>query len=311
VPLSDNPNRRLALGWVIALCLATDFFIAPIINSLSGPPSVWVMGLVFSLVGCILAQGNVLAAWLAWGDKPFLRRLAIHWEIAATLYCLWLAGMGLAMRDDHEFFEIVLTVMLALPLVSLAAQLPPWITRYLFGWRLVRAAAEGYEGTDLPLKIRDLFLATLLVGASLAPARIVPPMPVERASERWAVWGVAFTVASVISTIGMLPAGAILLHGRSLRRGLIFGSLYAAGLVSLLWIIEMILARYPRGAGPPPQLYVGVTGLMLGYAGTLMSIAVVARLYGYRLVWRSRHFAGVVSDAELKFAGLPAAESPS
>ena len=91
----------------------------------------------------VLAQGNLLAAWLAWSDGPFLRRLLTHWKIAAGLYLIWLVGFGLATaRNGKVPPGIAAIVALGVPLVSLAAQFPLWVARQWFGWRLVREQAD-------------------------------------------------------------------------------------------------------------------------------------------------------------------------
>ena len=52
--------------------------------------------IVLPLVGCTLAQGSLLAAWLVWGDAPFSRRLLWHWIIAGCLCGVWLIGLAVA-----------------------------------------------------------------------------------------------------------------------------------------------------------------------------------------------------------------------
>jgi hypothetical protein len=93
-------------------------------------------------------------------------------------------------------------------------------------------------------------------------------------------------VTGIISTIGMLPAGALLMRPRGLARALWYGGLYAALLVSILWLVVVGLQRwYGAGSVGPFIFYVGLSSLMLGFAGTLILAAVAARLRGYRLVW--------------------------
>jgi hypothetical protein len=134
-----KPAPRIAAAWLIVPCLACDCLMMPALTSLSGPPYEVGWAIRFGIVGCVLAQGNLLAEWLAWGDGPFLRRLLAHWKIAAGLYLIWLVGFGLALaRHGRVPPEIAKTVALGVPLVSIAAQLPLWIARQWFGWRLVR-----------------------------------------------------------------------------------------------------------------------------------------------------------------------------
>src|SRR4029453_2540951 len=155
----------------------------------------------------------------------------------------WSGGFGLAVGGGRVPPIIAATVALGVPLVSIAAQFPLWVARQWFGWRLVREQAEGAEP---PLAIRDLMLATLVVAVSLALARLAPSPD---KGEMWPVWGVACAVATVISSIALLPAGALLLRSDAVgglraepfSRGLYWSGLYAAAWIALPWIIVAVL----------------------------------------------------------------------
>jgi hypothetical protein len=274
-------HRRphISAAWLIVPCLACDFLMVPVLSSLEGPPHEAGAAVAFGIVGCVLAQGNLLAAWLAWSHGPFLRRLATHWTIAVGLYLVWLVGLGLALRIDREAPQIAAVVALGVPLVSIAAQFPLWVARQWFGWRLVRESAQAAHPSEPPLAIRDLMLATLAVAASLALARLAPSPD---AGEVWPIWAAAFTVASAISTIALLPAGALLLRMQPFSRGLAWSGLYAAAWIALLWVIVGVLRFYAL-ALPPRALVVGLSSLMATFAATLMLTAVIARDRGYRL----------------------------
>ena len=270
---------RIHLAWLIVPCLAADGLMVPALRLLDGgPPGEFGALFAFGIVGCVLAQGNLLAAWLVWGDEPFLRRLLTHWKIAAGLYLIWLVGMVLALRREREMPQVAATVALAVPLVSLAAQFPLWVARQLFGWRLVRENAD--TSREQRLSIRDLMVATLVVAASLALVRLAP---FQKESERWAACSAFFTVASVISTIALLPAGSLLLRLPALGRGLKWSALYAAAWISLPWILVAALRWYGSVNLPPRPLFVGLSSLMFTFAATLTLTAVIARDRGYRL----------------------------
>jgi hypothetical protein len=174
-------------------------------------------------------------------------------------------------------------VALGVPLVSIAAQFPLWVARQWFGWRLVREQAEAAHPSEPPLAIRDLMLATLVVAAALALARLAPSPD---AGEMWPVWGVAVFVACVISSIALLPAGPLLLRPRLLSRALKWSALYAAAWIALPWIIVAALRLYGSVNLPPRAMFVGLSSLMFTFASTLMLTAVIARDRGYRLASR-------------------------
>lgn len=314
------PKPSIHLAWLIIACLAADGLMLPVFSSLSGPPHDIGAALTLGIIGCVLAQGCSLAAWVAWGDGPFLRRLAEHWAVAGFLFAIWLVGFAAAVALSGRIPpEISTTVALGVPLVSLAAQFPLWVTRQWFGWRLVREPADGAQTSELSktphgplsetersplpktprspphktessplpktehLTIRDLMLATFVVAVTFALARLAPsPDP----GEMWPVWGVLSTVASVVSTVSLLPAGVLLLRQRPLSRSLVWSSLYALALISLIWVAVVLKFWFAPGMLAPRAIYVGLSSLMFTFAATLTLAAAIARDRGYRLTSR-------------------------
>lgn len=296
-----HPKPRIHLAWLIVPCLVADGLMVPVFMAVSGPPQEILVALALGVVGCVLAQGCLLAAWVAWEEGPFLRRLAVHWIVAACLYAIWLVGFGLTVAGSAGRIppKIAATVALGVPLVSLAAQLPLWVTRHLFGWRLVREEAgptlpshqqsplSETQPSPLPkterLLIRDLMLATLVAAVTLALARVAPSPD---AGEMWPAWGVASAVATVVSSISLLPAGVLLLRKRPLRQGLVWSSLYAGTLISLVWLAVVLKYQFAPQMLAPRAIYVGLSSLMFTFAATLTLTAAIARDRGYRLTSR-------------------------
>src|SRR5207247_1671271 len=106
------------LGLLIVLCLACDFLMVPVLAPMPGPPKMPEFPLLLSVVGCVLAQGCLLAAWLAWSGQSFWQRFTRHWIVAAILYLVWAAG--LAVSQPSQFALAVSVVGLSVPLVSIA-----------------------------------------------------------------------------------------------------------------------------------------------------------------------------------------------
>jgi hypothetical protein len=292
-PLTELSRPRIHVAWLIVLCLVCNFLMVPAFSSLAAHPGELRAAFTFGIIGCVFAQGNLLAAWLAWAEGPFLRRLAIHWIIAAGLYLIWLGGLFLTSLVGHTISrgptsdprQVAQTVALGVSLVSLAAQLPLWIVRQWFGWRLTKEDAERTQPIEPPLAIRDLMLATIIVAASFALARLVPSL---KQSELWTMWTVFFTAATVISTISVLPAGAMLMRGHPFTRRLAWGSLYAAVLIAVPWIIVLDVWWYGTAPVPQRHVLVGLSSLMFTFAATLVLTAAIARDRGYRLAWGRR-----------------------
>ena len=290
--LQSSPAVIWPMLAVAIACVLTDFSLGPMFDNLRTPgPKVIEAACFFALLGCTLAQGNLLAAWLVWSERPFLRRLVCHWLTAAVLYGAWVIGvMRTAPTEDGRM--ICETIGLVVPLASLAAQLPLWITRQWFGWRIIRAASKEQRPGERPLTIRGLMGATVLVAVALTLTRMAPVPAAQRGKEFSVALVFGFLVATGISTVGMLPAGRMLLGMQRFRAALGWSGLYATALISLVWIVRELMMRYALNGGPPILACAMLSGLMFGYATTLMVVGSVARAHGYRLV-RGRRSGGV------------------
>ena len=276
-----RPFTGLAWWLLVALSLAADFAMVPIVTSSAGGPP---PPLLAGALGSTLAQGSLLAAWLVLRDAPFSRRLAGHWAIASGLWLVWFVGLSLTAPEGADIRAIGLTVACFTPLVSLGAQLPIWAMRHQFGWRLTRLAAGQREGPDQRLSIRDLLIATLVVAATFALARAAPALQQE--SEIWFALFIGLAIASVVSTIAIVPAALMLLRPRSFARGLALTGGYTVSLVALHWMIAAVVHWYGGRVGPG-IIHADLSVLMLSYALTCCLAAYVARGWGYRLASRT------------------------
>ena len=278
VPAASNdrsPSALLAL--LIAISLASDFLMVLAPAMIPALPIVY-FPLLQATVGCTLAQGCLLAAWLAWGDQPFWQRLLRHWIVAAILYLVWVAG--LALGQPNQFRQLSMMVGLSVPLMSIAAQLPLWIARQMFGWRLIRG--EENDGTRrAPLSIRDLMTATVVVAVTLALARLAPSPDGKPIGMLWVIM---FGAATTVSTMTLLPVSPLLMRTPRFGREVLFACLYAAFWIGLPWLI--VLVAWGRGLFPPPPLAVliGLSFLILSFAATVILAAAAARSRGYRLI---------------------------
>jgi len=250
VPVVSNdrsPSALLAL--LIAISLASDFFMVLAFAMIPALPMIF-FPLMQATVGCILAQGCLLAAWLAWGDQPFWQRLLRHWIVAAILYLVWVAGLwvsgqALGQPDQFRFRQISMMVGLSVPLMSIAAQLPLWIARQMFGWRLIRG--EENDGTRrAPLSIRDLMTATVVVAVALALARLAPSPDGKPIGMLWVIM---FGAATTVSTMTLLPVSPLLMRTPRFGRGVWFACLYAAFWIGPPWLV--VLVAWGRGLFPP------------------------------------------------------------
>lgn len=283
--LADSSTSRMnhrqsivLLGLLAFVGLACDFLMVPAlgivpVQPIPGAP------IFLGLVGCVLAQGCLLAAWMAWSDQPFWQRFALHWTVTAILYLVWIAGLCVQRPDG--FAQVSAFVGLSVPLVSIAAQTPLWIVRQVFGWRLIRGDLSRDTGPG-PLTIRKLMLVTGIVALALAPARLAPSLD---GKEIGSIWIIMFVIASATSTIALLPASAVLLRTQQFQRGVLFAGLYAGFWLGLQWIVILVAHNTGLFHVPPLAIVLGVSCLIISFAATVVFAAAAARASGYRLVW--------------------------
>jgi hypothetical protein len=218
---ADNDRYRTAfLALLLVVSLASDFLMTPAFVQVPRVPIV-IFPLLQTSVGCTLAQGCLLAAWLAWGDQPFWQRLLRHWIVAAILFLAWVAGVVLA--QPSQFRHLSMMVSLSVPLISIATQLPLWVTRQVFGWRLIRGQ-ENNGTRRAQLSIRDLMTATVVVAVALALARLAPSPDGKPIGMLWVIM---FAAATMVSTMTLLPVGPLLMRAPRFGRGVLFACLNA------------------------------------------------------------------------------------
>jgi hypothetical protein len=274
---SNDRSPSVLLVLLIAISLAADFLMVLALAMIPALP-VFFFPLLLATMGCTMAQGCLLAAWLAWGDQPFWQRLLRHWIVAAILYLIWMAG--LALGQPSQFGQLSLMVGLSVPLISIAAQLPLWMARLMFGWRLVRG--EGHDGTRHPrLSIRGLMTATVVVALALALARLAPSPDGKPIG---LLWVIMFCAATAVSTITLLPVSPLLMRTRQFGHGVLFASLYAAFWIALPLL--SVLVAWSRGLFPPLPLpvLIGLSFLVLSCTTTVILAAAAARSSGYQLI---------------------------
>jgi hypothetical protein len=206
-----------------------------------------------------------------------------------------LSGTGQALAQINQLRQLSMMVGLSVPLMSLAAQLPLWIARQMFGWRLIRCERNQREiepgelrhcekndaARPAPLSIRDLMTATVVVAVALALARLAPspdgkPIGI--------LWVLLCGAAIGLSTMTVLPVSPLLMRTPQFAVGVLLACLYAGFWIGLLWLI--VLVAWGRGLFPVPPLAVliGCSCFILSFAATVILAAAAARSRGYRLV---------------------------
>ena len=272
------PAAGMALGpsWLgliglAALFVIVNFSVIPLMELIDDESFI-----VVACMGVMLAEGFVLAAYLVWGSGQFWQRFVFHWTAALVLGTIWLLGAIVGAGGDSFIRDVLENVPVSLPLASLAIQLPLWIARLYFGWRLVDECADPSPAR--PLAIRDLMLGTLVVAVSLAAARLAEGMLHEN-SDGWLFWAIVGPSLAGISLVSVLPVAVWLLRLRDLSIGLICIPIQT--MFAILVTVIIVAISEPRLRLEEVLI---VATIIVSFAATLSLAALAARAAGFRLV---------------------------
>jgi hypothetical protein len=270
-----DPRRQLRTWFeLVGVFLLVNVAVAPLMDAFNqNDPGAL---LVYACFGIIPVQAAALSVWLAWGPRPFWRRLWVHWSIAAVAVAAWLFGLVLAdgFDDLDDGLEIVLPTAL---LFGLAVQLPLWIVRGIWGWRLVRRG-HGEPPADEKLSIRDLMVGTVIVAVSMAAVRVSPE---SNESGFWPAMGMMVLISSGASVAFLPPAAAWLLGGRSSARGVLWTLLYAI-LAGVVLIVAYFVLEQPISGHDAWEMFCASVSIF-SFAAMLILTAIAARRTGWRL----------------------------
>jgi hypothetical protein len=277
---------------VIGLLGAINFVLMPVLSS--GGPAGMGMGLLLtSLFAAVAAEAGILAVWLVWCEWPLSLRLALHWLAALFLFGCWALGAAAVWPSEpydpnRVLFQtkVLPGTAAALPPISLAVQLPLWICRLVFGWRLLRTPTHRPPPVVRKLSISDLLVGTTVVAVSLGCLRLVAFDPQQIEAQYWAGWGLGVLALIAISSLLLLPLVAIVL--RPVGNGLA-GVLTVCflALISISVGIPLVLTLRAMGAPPPVHEVLLVSTAFLSTLGATMAAPLwLARSLGYRLRFR-------------------------
>lgn len=130
--------------------------------------------LAITLLGVCIGQVNLIATWAALAPGNLVVRLP--WSLLMGMF-LWYA-LVLGNRLNGSFPLDEATVLGAALLFGIVvAQLPLWIAKRTFRWRLVRTLdnLEQVDRQHSQFQIRHLLLGTLLLSLALSPLRVILP----------------------------------------------------------------------------------------------------------------------------------------
>lgn len=213
---------------VLGLCAIANFLVAPLMDVFG--PNERGAPLVYCCFGWIIAQFGILSVAMTLGRESFVRRLAMCWGVAGFLLVTWIAGLAVSLRDSPRMLSEMFDhqgwwLLVAIPLVFIGAQVPLWIARFSFGWRL--SFSENFDRTLWPywppffkpepvtfdslagdgkLPLRDWFVTIGLFSLILGFGRALGSQ--SRGLDHLEFWGAMLLAgcgAALVSTVTTLP----------------------------------------------------------------------------------------------------------
>jgi hypothetical protein len=279
---------------IVGLLGAVNCLLMPVIAA-AGSPGFGIALLLAAMFGAIAAEAGVLAVWLVWCEWPLSLRLALHWLAALFLFGCWVLGSLAAWQADPYYPDrflfqpkLVVATAAALPPISLAVQIPLWLCRLVFGWRLVRTAKSQRPPTESKLSIRDLLVGTSVVAASLGCLRLVALDPQQIEARYWALWGLGVLALIAVSAVVLLSLVAIVLRPAASETAAALMLICSVGIFGAVFI-PFLLAMRTIGPGirpPPHEPFLVISVFLTSFGGTLAAPLWLARSYGYRLRFR-------------------------
>jgi cytochrome b561 len=266
-----------ALAAIGAICAVVNFATPQLMQAISERDIAAIV--VYSCFGWFPFQAMALTAWLVFGRERFGTRLTLHWLVALLLFGAWAAGVNIAAYDRRENYNEIFLVFASLGIASLAMQIPLWVLRLYFGWR-VESIDAAKPQPELPLAIRDLMVGTFLVAVSLGFARLA-------SSGRIQFWPVAWLMVvgglSALAIFSLLPFGLFALRKIRPGRCFLFTSIYAT-----VWYLGTIFVFnffhfFQPYAVPDFWESIGLGLVLLNFAGVLIITQQLVRALGYRL----------------------------
>lgn len=235
-------------------------------------------------LGLMGGQVGALSCALVWSHQPFLARLIVLWLVGLVLYSCWLLGLISAVetaywREDFRL-EVAQGIAASLPAVSLALQLPQWLARFYFGWR-IEPHGTADSGARKSLAIRDILTGTTVAALTVMALRFFQRDAAEMTTAMWIGWALAASVLAVVSAILTLPLVFLILRGYHPLGAILF---MAMGSPAVFGAIIYIITLIDGGPGGPDAEIIAM--MLLAGTSCVATTSVpfwLFRCAGYRL----------------------------
>ena len=279
-------SMKCRLGGLIGAFLLADFVFFPSARyvreqlALSGFLDAFCAGL-------ILAQMGLLSVLAALGTGQALQRQLLIVSLLFFAVLASVAGlfdMDMMVGDVYVLpSEQIGPFLYVVPLLFLASEIPLWIFRIFFRWRIASPNFSHLTRTAPTVTLAGLILTTAAVALAIACARAGQQLYDETTLQSW--WEtVLFAMILVIVVNSFFPPAVVycVLRLKSLRTILLIGSgtVLLFWLLILLWFLFLVLSEMIDDVDVPLlSLAMSFFGLIAGLFVPLLGF----RFAGYRL----------------------------
>ena len=184
-PASTRPINRMLL-WSVIGTLVGIFFAVDVITPGQTPNNLGSEWIFAVMIGVCIGQLNLIALWASLAPGNIVIRVSTSLLLTMTMWY----GVILGNRvDDFDFLglhhrrpdmtranALLLIAILLIGVVIL--QVPLWIAKKRFRWRLTRRPGDADESLheDRQFRLQHMLAATFLVAVALSPLQqILPP----------------------------------------------------------------------------------------------------------------------------------------
>jgi hypothetical protein len=277
LPPAGPPGRIAVWGTsavLIAVFLALDFVTPYVFRD--GPEFRWWMVV---LLGTCVGQVNLIATWAALAPGNFVVRLPWSFLLATALWYALLLGGRFARLDEALIVGAILYFWVG------AAQVPLWIAKLVFRWRLLGEPDGAAQSPPGPwqFNLRHLLLATFLVAVALAPVRqVLPPGP----PGLFSIAGEVLATIAAVMTSNLLITVPCTWGAIASKRAIVPLALGWLFCCSLLTGVECVVVSRFLGPIVEPLFEFGRYLFLFNVCqgATVCSVLLIYRALGFRLV---------------------------
>jgi hypothetical protein len=274
-----TPVKWIVTAGIVCMFLAINF-LTPML--LDAPIDEWIFLVAIAI--CV-AQINLIGTWAALAPGNIMLRLP--WCLLLAVLMWYSLVLGNRIESQYFSHEDALTLGLVLLFAVVVAQIPLWIARKVFRWRLVSWVLEGQLSAsgDYQFHLRHILLGMVFLSLALAPARLVLPAgDIESLRLEPQLW-VLLPAVALCNLLITVPCiwGAFLDAKRLVP--LAFGWLFYCGILSAfeLGMLSLIL-------GPPGDDEAMIYMYLFNFAQcvTVFGTLLIFRALGFRLLREPR-----------------------